>query len=223
MFIGHFAVGFAAKKWVPAVSLGTFFLAAQLADLIWPTLLALGLERVEIVPGITAVTPLDFVSYPLSHSLVALSLWAAVFAVIYWSARRSRTAAITLAVLVLSHWILDFVTHRPDLPIDFAAQHRVGLGLWFSVPATLMVEIPLFLLGVVLYTRSTRAKDRTGTIAMWALVVFLLVVYAASIFGPPPPSVSAVAWSAQAMWLLVAWGYWIDRHRQLAAGSPKSS
>ena len=214
MFIGHFAVGFAAKKWIPAVSLGTFFLAAQLADLIWPTLLTFGIERVEIAPGITAVTPLDFVSYPLSHSLVALSLWATIFAVIYWAARRSRGAAITLAVLVLSHWVLDFVTHRPDLPIDFAAQYRVGLGLWFSVPGTLMVEIPLFLLGVVLYTRSTRAKDRTGTIAMWALVVFLLVVYAASVFGPPPPSIAAVAWSAQAMWLLVAWGYWIDRHRQ---------
>lgn len=214
MFIGHFAVGLAAKRWVPAISLGTLFLAVQLADLIWPSLVSLDIEQVEIAPGITAVTPLDFVSYPISHGLIALALWAAIFALGYWWLRRSPASAIAVAVLVLSHWILDFVTHRPDMPIDFASTHRVGLGLWNSVPGTLAVEVPLFLFGVVLYNRSTRATSRVGTIAFWALIVFLLVVYAANVFGPPPPSVTAVTWSAQALWLLVAWGYWIDRHRQ---------
>lgn len=214
MFIGHFAAGLAAKRWVPAVSLGTLFLAAQLADLIWPTLVTLGIEQVEIAPGKTAVTPLDFVSYPISHSLIALCLWSAIFAVLYGWLRKSRAAALTLALLVLSHWLLDFITHRPDMPVDFAASYRVGLSLWNSIPGTLALEVPLFLVGVVIYARSTRARDRTGTIAFWALVVFLLVVYAANLLGPPPPSVQALAWSAQAIWLLVAWGYWIDRHRQ---------
>ena len=76
MFIGHFAVALGAKKVAPAVSLGTMFLAAQLADLLWPTFVLLGIERVEIAPGATAVTPLDFVSYPYSHSLLALALWS---------------------------------------------------------------------------------------------------------------------------------------------------
>ena len=214
MFIGHFAAGFAAKKLAPEISLGTLFLAAQLADLIWPTLVTLGIEQVEIAPGITAVTPLDFVSYPFSHSLVALCLWSAIFAVLYGWLRRSRVAALTLALLVISHWILDFITHRPDVPVDFAASYRVGLGLWNSIPGTLALEVPLLLVGVALYARSTRARDRIGTIAFWALVVFLLAVYVGSIWGPPPPSVQALTWSAQAIWILIAWGYWIDRHRQ---------
>ena len=113
-----------------------------------------------------------------------------------------------------SHWLLDLLTHRPDLPLAPGFETRVGLGIWESLPATLLVELGLFALGVALYLRATRAADRTGTIALWAMVGFLLLAYAANIFGPPPPSMSAVAWAGNAQWLLVAWGYWIDRHRQ---------
>ncbi len=117
MFIGHFALGFAAKKAAPAVSLGTLFLAAQFIDLLWPTLLLLGIERVEIDPGNTVVTPLNFVHYPVSHSLVAVALWACVLAALYMLIRRSVRGALVIGLLVVSHWILDLVTHRPDLPI----------------------------------------------------------------------------------------------------------
>lgn len=225
MFIGHFALGFGAKRAAPAVSLGTAFLACQLADLLWPTFLLLGMETVEIRPGITVVTPLDFVRYPYSHSLVAMLLWAAALAlIIYWAfrgaLRRSRpsagAAAVVVGALVLSHWLLDFLSHRPDMPLTVHGSERFGLGLWNSLPATLAVELLLFAVGVGLYARSTRARDRWGTLGLWGLVAFLLIVYLANLFGPPPPSVGAIAWSAQALWLLVAWGYWVDRHRQPA-------
>lgn len=213
MFIGHFALGFGAKRAAPPLSLGTAFLACQLADLLWPNLVLLGIETFEIRPGITAVTPLDFTHYPYSHSLVALLLWGAALALIYWALRRSRPAAVLLAALVVSHWVLDFISHRPDMPLTIRGSEKVGLGLWNSLPATLAVELLLFAVGVLLYARSTRARDRWGTLGLWGLVVFLVIVYFANLFGPPPPSVNAVAWSAQAMWLLVAWGYWVDRHR----------
>ena len=215
MFIGHFAVSFAAKRAAPPLSLGTLFLAAQFADLLWPNLVLAGLESFVISPGVTAMTPLDFVSYPYSHSLVSLVLFGALAGVLYRAYRRDTTAAAVLALVVVSHWILDAITHRPDMPIGLV-DRKVGLGLWNSVPATVAVECAMFLGALLLYARATHARDRIGSVGLWGLVVFLLVIYAANVFSPPPPSVSAVAWSAQAMWLLVAWAYWIDRHRAAA-------
>ena len=213
MFIGHFAVAFAAKRAAPELSLGTLFLAAQLADLVWPTLVLLGIETFSIRPGITAVTPLDFTRYPYSHSLAGMALWGVGVAVVYAVIRRRTFEAAILFAVVLSHWLLDFVSHRPDLPLTLAGAERYGLGLWHSRIATLAVEGLLFAACVWIYVRATRRVDSTGRWALIALVAFLMVVYLANIFGPPPPSVAAVAWTAQAIWLLVAWGYWIDRHR----------
>jgi membrane-bound metal-dependent hydrolase YbcI (DUF457 family) len=215
MFIGHFGVAFAAKRAAPAVSLGTLILACQLADLIWPTLVLLGIEHVSILPGITVVTPLFFESYPYSHSLLMLSVWAGIAALIYRLARGSATTAalFVIAGVVISHWFLDVVTHRADVPFVPGDAPKVGLGLWNSLPATLVVEAVMLVGGLMLYLRMTKARDRVGTYALWGLVVFLIVVNVANMFGPPPPSVGAVAWAAQAIWLIVAWGYWIDRHR----------
>jgi hypothetical protein len=215
MFVGHFAVAFGAKRAVPAVSLGTLFIAGQLADLIWPVLVIAGVERVAVRPGLTTVTPLDFIYYPFSHSLVASAIWALLFGAAYVGLRRASTrAGAVLAGVVLSHWALDALTHRPDLPITVASgSTRVGLGLWNSLAGTLAVELLLFGTGLWLYTKATRAVDRTGRMALWGLVAFLLVIYLANLFGPPPPSGMTAAWSALAMWLLVAWGYWVDRHR----------
>jgi len=214
MFLGHFAVAFAAKRAAPGVPLGTLFLAAQLADLVWPTLVLLGVERFEIRPGITAVTPVDFIHYPWSHSLVALAGWGAVLGIACWLwTRRSGAAAILFAV-VLSHWLLDFASHRPDMPLTLEGDERLGLGLWHSVAWTLAVEVLLLAIGFVVYARTTRPIDRTGQWSLAGLIAFLVVVYLASLFGPPPPNATAMAWSAQSIWLLVAWGYWIDRHRR---------
>lgn len=213
MFIGHYALGFAAKRAAPTVSLGALFAACQFADLLWPTLVLLGVEHVEVVPGITKVTPLDFSFYPYSHGLLAIVVWGALFGIGYRALRHSgRKAAITLGALVMSHWALDFATHRPDLPLVYG-EPRVGLGLWNSFAGTVAIEGGLFVAGVAVYLRATRARDRTGTIALWGMIAFLVLAHVANLAGPPPPSGQAVAWSAQALWLLVAWGWWVDRHR----------
>lgn len=214
MFLGHFGLGFGAKKAAPEVSLGALYMACQFADLLWPALVLLGLERVEVQPGATLMTPLNFVSYPYSHSLLALAVWGALFGVVYKIATRSRTiAGVTLGVLVLSHWFLDVIMHQADMPLTLTGSTRLGLGLWNSMAGTLAIELLIFGIGAFVYVRTTAARDRVGSVGFWSLVVFLLVVYAASTFGPPPPSARAVAWSAEAMWLLVAWAYWVDRHR----------
>jgi hypothetical protein len=214
MFIGHFGVAFGAKRAARRVSLGTLFAACQFADLLWPSFLLLGIEHVEIRPGITVVTPLDFTSYPYSHSLVALVMWAALFGTLYVLLNRWRLGAgVTIAALVLSHWVLDVLVHRPDMPITLGGPTRLGFGLWNSLPATLIAEFCFFTVGVWTYARETTARDRVGSAGFASLVGFLVVVYVVNIVGPPPPNVRAVAWAAQAMWLLVAWAYWIDRHR----------
>ncbi|HEX6850684.1 MAG TPA: hypothetical protein VF139_04695 [Candidatus Polarisedimenticolaceae bacterium] len=218
MFLGHLGAALAAKRIAPETSLGTTFLAAQLADLAWPTLVLLGVETVKIAPGITAVTPLDFERYPYTHSLVAAVLWSSGFALLYSLVRRDRRKnAWILGALVFSHWILDWISHRPDLPLTLTGEARVGLGLWNSLAATLVVELAIFGGGVWLYARSTAPKDRVGRWSFVALIAFLLAIYAGNLFGPPPPSAAAIAWTGQAIWLLVAWGYWIDRHRTTAA------
>lgn len=212
MFIGHFGVALAVKRVAPGLSLGTTVLAAQWADALWPVLVLLGAEQVRIVPGITTVTPLDFVSYPYSHSLVADIGWAALFAVVYGVLRRDWRGAAWLAVLVMSHWVLDVVAHRPDMP-TWPGGPRLGLGLWNSLAGTLLVEFALFGAGAWLYARATTPRDARGRVIYWALVVVLAAIYVASVFGPPPPSVTALAVTGILGWLFVAWGYWIDRHR----------
>jgi len=220
MFIGHFALGFAAKPIEPRLSLGVLLAAPQLLDLLWPVLVLAGIERVEIAPGNTAFTPLAFTYYPWSHSLVASLVWSLLLGAVLRASGASLRASVIAGTLVVSHWILDFVSHRPDMPL-WPDGPRVGLGLWRSVPATLSIEIIMYAAGVFLYARSTRAKDRVGSGAFWALAVFLFLVYVANAVGPPPPSATAVAASALALWLIPLWGVWIERHRS-ASGNAAS-
>jgi hypothetical protein len=216
MFIGHYAVAFAAKRIAPAVSLGTLILAAQFADLLWPTLVLLGMESFAIAPPPSGVTPLAFTHYPYSHSLLMLVIWGIMFAFVYGLLRRGRIIAlVTLAALVVSHWFLDLLVHRPDLPLTIWSDNKFGLGFWNSMPATLVLEFLFLAVGAAIYTRTTVAKDRAGVLGFWGLILFLTVIEVANTFSPPPPSVGAVTWSAQALWLLVLWGYWVDRHRQM--------
>lgn len=218
MFLGHLGIAFAAKRAAPQASLGTTILASQILDLAWPTLVLLGVESVRIVPGITAVTPLDFERYPYTHSLVAACLWSTGFALLYAAVkRRLGLDALVLGGTVLSHWLLDWISHRPDLPLTIGGDARVGLGLWNSIPLTLAVELAIFGAGVAIYVRSTRPKDRIGRGSFAGLVLFLLLIYFRTVFGAPPPSVAAIAWTGHAIWILVIWGYWIDRHRERVA------
>ena len=213
MFLGHYALGFGAKKLTPYTLLGTLLLAAELVDLIWPTFLMLGVEAVRIVPGITRVTPLDFTSYPWTHSLVMGLVWAVLFTGLYTFFRRYPRGAMVLAALVISHWVLDVISHRPDMPIWPGGGPRIGLGLWYSLPATMVVEGVMFAVGIWLYAINTEPVDRIGRLSFVGFTMSLVAIYVANLVGPPPPSVSALATLGQGQWLLIAWGYWLDRHR----------
>ncbi len=214
MFIGHFAVAFAAKKAAPKVSLGTLILAAAFLDAVWPVLVLLGVERFRIVPGYTAVNPFEFLHYPWSHSLLMTLVWSLLVAFAYRAASGDRTGALWVGALVASHWVLDFVTHRPDLQLYPGGSERLGLALWQSWPATFAVEGLLFMAAVALYAKTTSARDRTGSLAWWALVAVLLALYVPGPFSPPPPSENAVAIvGIGAMLVFVPWGWWIERHR----------
>jgi hypothetical protein len=216
MFIGHYAIGLAAKKAAPKVSLGTLFLSVQLLDLIWPMLVLLGIEHVRIDPGNTAFTPLNFYDYPFSHSLVTVLGWSVAFGFIYFFLKKYTIGAWVVGAGVFSHWLLDFITHRPDLPFSPWSSSYLGLGLWNSYVGSVVVEGALFLVGVLIYTRATVAKDKTGTYAFWSLIAFLVLIWVVNMVGPPPPDVPSIAYASLSLWLLVAWGYWIDRHRQSA-------
>lgn len=222
MFIGHYAVGFAAKKIAPKVSLGTFFLSVQLLDLIWPILILAGIEHVKINPGDTAFTPLDFYDYPISHSLITSLGWSLALGVVYLLLKKYPRGAWVLGAGVFSHWVLDFITHRPDLPLGPGSSEYFGLGLWNSPLWSVIVEGVLFLTGVAIFVRGTIANDKTGKYALWALVGFLALVWVINMVGPPPPSVDAIGYSALLLWLLVPWGYWIDRHRRVRESTPLS-
>lgn len=213
MFIGHIALAMAAKRATPRVSLATLLLAAQWADVLWPVMLALGLEQVNIQPGNTPFTPLDFVSYPYSHSLAALVGWGILFGVVYRAVAGGRNTFWLLAALVVSHWVLDFVTHRPDMPL-YPGGAKYGLGLWNSVPATLVIEGLLYVAGLTIYLRSTRPRDGIGRWGFLSLAVVLVVLYLASTFGPPPPTIHAL-WITALIGaaLLTLWAWWADRHR----------
>jgi hypothetical protein len=214
MIVGHYAVGFAAKRWAPRTSLGTLFAAAALLDLIWPVLVLAGIEVVAIMPGATVVNPLTFISYPWSHSLVMSIAWAIAFGTGYLITQRYMRGAITVAVLVVSHWFLDFVVHGPDLPLVPGTSPRFGLGLWNSLPASLAVELGLFAVGLWIYARATKPRDPAGLWGLVGMVLLLLLIFAGAMFGPPPRSAEIVAVTDLGQWLIVAFAAWVDGHRR---------
>ncbi len=166
MFVGHYAVAFAAKKFHPSVGLVFLFIAVQLVDMIWPIFLLLEIEHVRIDPGNTAFTPLDFYDYPYTHSLVFTLVWSVLLGVAYWLWKRNVRGMVVIGICVASHWILDFITHRPDLPLAPGSSVMFGLGLWDNRLATIAVELALFGIGIWFYLKSTTPKNPTG---IWAL------------------------------------------------------
>ena len=218
MFIGHFAVGLAAKRWAPRTPLPLLLLAPNLLDLLWPIFLALGIETVRIDPGNTAVTPLDLHDYPWSHSLLMAVVWSALAAFFGWMLLRQIKVALILAALVFSHWILDFVTHRPDMPLWPGSTIYVGLGLWNSKIGTVIVEGSLFVAGAFLYVQATRPRDRIGAFALAGLLGTLVLFYAGNLVGPPPPSVRAIIVATFVLFaVFLTWAWFIERHREPAS------
>ena len=213
MFIGHFAVAFAAKKVSPRTSLGTLILAAEWSDFIFPVLILAGLEHAGIKPGDNAFLRLDLTDYPISHSLFAALGWTALLGGLVLWRSRDRTAALVVGAAVLSHWLLDFLTHTPDMPL-WPGGPLVGLGLWRSIPATVAVEGLMFAGALWLYFRSTRARDRIGRWGIAALAAFLAVIYVMNLTSPPPPDVQSFAAVGLSAWLFPLWAWWADRHRE---------
>src|ERR1700704_1841758 len=220
MFIGHYALGFAAKRVAPRTSLGTLFVAPPLPDLLWPVFLLLGWEHAHVVPGPNPFLTLWLDDYPYSHSLFALIVWGAVFGYLYKVRRGDRRAAVVIGLLVVSHWVLDFVTHRPDIQL-YPGGAKLGLGLWNSVAGTVIVESVMLIAGVAIYFRATRARDGIGRWGIWALALLLAAGYYGSLFSPTPTDTNALAIGGlvfEAVFVLVAW--WVDRHRDATSNRP---
>lgn len=215
MFVGHLAVGLSAKRVAPSVSLGTLVLAAMLADLLWCLFLLAGIEHVQFKPGMGAANYFHATDIAMSHSLLMDGLWAGLLAAGYFLCRRRARGAWVLFGVVLSHWLLDWISHRPDMPLAPGAHRYFGLGLWTSVPATVILEGGFWLLAVVLYARDTSPKSRTGIYAYWGVVALLTIAWYNNIAGPPPrdphtaPIGSLIFFS-----LVVAWAYWMNRLRR---------
>jgi hypothetical protein len=220
MFIGHFAAGLALKRFAPQANLGWLIASVCFLDLLWPFFLMAGLEHVEIDPGNTAFTPLNFVSYPYTHSLAMSMVWAAVFAGVYFALTKYSAAAIAVGLGVASHWFLDWVVHRPDLSL-YPGGEKFGLGVWNSIPLTLALEAGMFAIGLWIYLTTTRARDRVGSYAIWIFVVVLLLSYIGNVLSPPPPSETALIYFTPLVWIFVALAVWADRHRQPAGGNRK--
>lgn len=212
MFVGHFAVALGARRAAPAVPLSWLVAGAIALDLLWPMFLLAGIETVSIDPGNTAFTPAAFDHYPWSHSLVMAGVWAAVIALVARARLRLTSGVVLVAAVVLSHWVLDFVTHRPDLPL-WPGGPEYGLGLWHSIPATFFVEGLLFGAAIWLYTSAFPSRDRTGTVAFWGLILFTTLIWVSGPFSPPPPGTQAIAVVGLLMWLFPLWAAWIERHR----------
>jgi len=206
MFVGHLAVALAAKPAAPKMNLGWLMAGVCALDLVWPVFVLAGIEHVRIVQGATAFTPLVFDSYPWSHSLVMACVWGVVLAAL----ARWR-AGLLLFALVVSHWVLDVISHAPDMPLWPGPSPRLGLGLWNSIPATLIVEGAMWVAGIVVFLR-LRGRWTTGArVAFWSFVVVCTILWATGPWGPLPPSEHAVGLFALIGWVIVPWSALADR------------
>lgn len=221
MFVGHLALAYAAKRARPSANVAWYVAAVTTADLLWPIFLLLGVEHVSIAPGATAFNPLVFNSYPWSHSLLMLIVWGFVLARIARTAGVDDQAARLLVPLVVSHWVLDFITHAPDMPLWPApGSPELGLGLWNSIPGTFAVEGAMWVAGLALYLRGRHARSWGARIAFWSFVVVTTAMWATGPFGPPPPSARALAWFGLIGWITIPWSAFADRGYVVGKESP---
>jgi len=210
MFIGHYGVSYAAKRFTPRTSLGTLFLSVQLLDVLFSVFVLVGLERLRIVKGFTAYNPYDLVYMPYSHSLVGALVWALI-AGLLMAALRGRAAGLWVGIAVFSHFVLDVPMHTPDLPIAGNDSLKIGFGLWNHRNLALIAELVVLLGGLAIYRQgaSPTGPKRTATIG---LAIFLVLATLATPFTPPPPSAAAFAYQALFLYLLLAGvAAWVDR------------
>jgi len=215
MFIGHYGPSFACKAWKPVVPLWVLFVAVQLVDIVWAVLVLLGIEKVRIVPGITATNPFDLYYMPFTHSLPGAIFWAVGAAAVYRAVAPAQkwTAAVIVGGAVFSHWVLDLVVHRPDLPL-YDDAYKVGFGLWNYPAVAFLLEIALLFGGIAFYLRVTEPIDVIGRYGMTVLGLFAVALQAYVFFGPPPVSDTAFALTALVLYFAFAvLVYWLEGKR----------
>jgi len=216
MFVGHYGVSFVLKSVDRKTPLWILFIAVQLVDVFWSFFVIVGIEKARIVPGITASNPLDLYYMPYTHSFIAAIVWSLISFMIYRLLPNAggRREALIVALAVLSHWFLDLLVHRPDLPL-YADTYKVGIGLWnYPVPAFLL-ETGLLLIGMTLYFRATVAKSPMGKYGMIVFGVVMAIIQAALFFGPlVAHSSTGAALIALISYSIFAWvAYWLERKR----------
>jgi hypothetical protein len=213
MLVGHLALGLAARQTAPKISLGTLVLATLLADFVAFALMIAGVEGFRVVsPGATTIVSALAFDIRYSHSLLVDAGLAVLFAGGYFAWRHDRLAASILFAAVLSHWPLDVISHRPDMPLAPGNAARFGLGLWNSLAATVIVEGLPWILAVLFYARAKRARDRVRTAVYWLVVAFLTLAWFGNLSGRPPTSAWTMGVSSGIFFsLVVAWAYWIDK------------
>jgi hypothetical protein len=219
MGIGHLAASFALRSRFPRVPLYVLLVAGVLVDLFWGVAILAGLEHAHVDPASPSSVPLVLDSAPFTHSLLACVGWGVLVAAAWGLARRDRAGALVLGALVVSHWLLDWVSHVPEMPVLPSGPY-VGLGLWRSRGGSLVVEVSMLWIGLALYARATTARDRIGTFGVLAVTLVLTAMGVATFLGPPPPSVTPLAVGNLALALLLLPIEWVDRHRQVEPTHP---
>lgn len=215
MFVGHYGPSFAAKALMPSIPLWVLFIAVQLVDVVWSILVMLGIEKVRIVPGFTATNPLDLYYMPYTHSLVAGLLWALAAAIVYRFFKRSNgwKAAAVVGIAVISHWVLDYLVHVPDLPL-YDNQYKVGLGLWNFPILTLVIEAALLFGGMLMYLKTTRGTGFAGRYGLIIFGIVMLAIQSSMLFTPPPPSGKVAAAMALFSYIVFAAVIaWLEKKR----------
>jgi len=219
MFVGHYGPSFAIKSFQRSISLWTLFLAVQLLDVGWSVLVFCGLEKVRIVPGITASNPFDLYYMPFTHSLVAALAWGigGIILCRLLLGIRDWLACIWMGTAVFSHWIFDFLVHRPDLPL-YDNTAKIGLGLWNYPLIALAIEALLLFGGLIMYLRRTRPLNAVGRLGPPIFGVLMLAIQCLIFFGPPPISPVAAAVTALVSYLaFAAVAAWLEHNRESAA------
>lgn len=203
----------AAKRWVPKLSLGWLFLAVQVLDLLFCSFVLLGIEKMAIVPGITAYNPYDLFFMPYTHSLVGALVWSALFGLLTLALTRRRGAAagVAIAVAIFSHWLLDVPMHTADMPLAGNATTKIGLGLWRHRELSLLAELIALWAGALIWLRTPGLVGRHRASAFVFLGVLTLVLLSTP-FMPPPASPAAFAVFALVSYAALAGvAAWVDR------------
>ncbi len=218
MFVGHFAVSLIGKRLAPKISLGTLVLASMLPDFVAFILMIAGIEGVRfkpgvvVTPGMRAIDALETTQFAYSHSLLTGAIWGGLFAVFYCARRGYKRGAWILFAAVLSHWILDFASHPPDMALAPGLSARFGLGLWNSIPATLIFEGSFWVFAIIVYVRVARSRNWASHFVFWIPVVILTLAWYGNIAGPAPSNPSMIGYTSLTFFsLAVAWAYWCNR------------